>query len=100
MARLAIRKSVNIFSDTQASYLIGMASIVDTQPSYVSGGTEVVKFGVIGDSNTDSFHSDDVRGGTYNATTFNPIEALISIRDFNLGTWGTYAEPRRTDYRL
>lgn len=57
-----------------------------------------VKFGCLGDSGIDAFRGTDNRGGAFGAFTFNPIELLARLRGFDLGSWGNYAEPRRTDY--
>ena len=55
-------------------------------------------FGVLGDSTVDAYRGTDNRGGSYAATTFNPVELLHRLRNFDLGAWGSYSEPRRTDY--
>lgn len=53
---------------------------------------------VLGDSFFDEYRGSDNRGGAYAATTFNLIEILQRRRGFDLGPWGTRAEPRRTGY--
>lgn len=58
----------------------------------------MVKIGCIGDSDTDAFRGTDNRGGSYSAITFNWLELLVNLRSLDCGTWGSYAEPRRTDY--
>lgn len=57
-----------------------------------------VKFGCIGDSGLDSYRGDDNRGGAYAAYSFAPPEILVRLRGWDLGAWGSYGEPRRTDY--
>ena len=57
-----------------------------------------MNFGVLGDSSVDAYRGTDNRGGSYAATTFNAVELLHRLRGFDLGTWGAYSEPRRTDY--
>jgi hypothetical protein len=57
-----------------------------------------LKLGILGDSGADSFRGTDNRGGSYAATTFGPTDLLARFRGFDVGTWGTYAEPRRIDY--
>lgn len=59
-----------------------------------------MNFGVLGDSSVDAYRGTDNRGGAYAAFTLNAVELLHRLRpsDFDLGAWGSYAEPRRTDY--
>lgn len=57
-----------------------------------------LKFGILGDSDTDSYQGDDARGGDFAHVAFCAPEILVRLRSFDLGAWGTYSEPRRTDY--
>lgn len=57
-----------------------------------------IKVGVMGTSKSDAFRGTDNRGGTFSSVTFNWLELLVRLRGFDAGTWGSYAEPRRTDY--
>ena len=57
-----------------------------------------VVVGIIGDSNSDEYHANDNRGGSYSATTFNWAELLHNFRGFDYGAWGSYNEPRRIGY--
>lgn len=54
--------------------------------------------GIMSDSNLDEYQGTDNRGGAYHSHTFNMIELLVMLRGFNLGSWGTYPEPRRTGF--
>lgn len=55
---------------------------------------------IIGDSVQDEYRSNDNRGGTYAATTFNWVELLVNRRGVNVGAWGTRSEPRRSGYEF
>ncbi len=57
-----------------------------------------VKFGIMSDSTSDEYRADDNRGGTFAATTLSWGELLQKYRNFNIGSWGTRSEPRRTGY--
>jgi hypothetical protein len=54
--------------------------------------------GIIGDSLLDEYRGSDNRGGDYASITFNMVELLARLRNFNLGEWGDWGEPRRTGY--
>src|SRR3989344_320275 len=55
---------------------------------------------VMSDSSSDEYRADDNRaGGTqWELTTLAWTELLEKYRGFNLGSWGTRGEPRRTGY--
>lgn len=57
--------------------------------------------GILGDSNTDEYRADDNRAGStqYASTTLNWAELLVNKRGVNIGTWGTWGEPRRSGYK-
>lgn len=57
-----------------------------------------VKFGIVGDSGLDEYRADDNRGGSYASVTYGSIELLVRVLGWNLGTWATRSEPRRTGY--
>jgi hypothetical protein len=70
-----------------------------TQAPVESNGGDLLKgIGIMGDSFYDEYQADDQRGGNYHALTFNLIEILERTRNFNLGPWGRWGEPRRTGY--
>ncbi len=54
--------------------------------------------GLIGASTLDEYRGTENRGGRFADVTFNMAEMLVLLRDFNLGEWGTWDEPRRTGY--
>lgn len=58
----------------------------------------MIKLGVAGDSASDSYQADDNRGGTFHARTFAWTDWGVRLGRWDLGAWGTYSEPRRTDY--
>ncbi len=62
---------------------------------------ETINLGILGDSNTDEYRADDNRaaGTPYQNTTLNWAELLVNERNVNLGTWGTWGEPRRSGYK-
>lgn len=53
---------------------------------------------ILGDSFYDEYRADNNRGGAYAAGTFNAAELMVRLRGLNLGSWGTWGEPRRTGY--
>ena len=53
---------------------------------------------ILGDSFFDEYRADNNRGGAYAAGTFNAAELMVRLRGLNLGSWGTWGEPRRTGY--
>lgn len=55
--------------------------------------------GILGDSFYDEYRGSDWRGGAYAAVTFNLVELLVNKRNFNLGPWGDWGEPRRSGYQ-
>ena len=59
-----------------------------------------IRLGILGDSSEDEYRADDNRaGGTqWAATTLNWTELLHHYGKFDLGTWGTRSEPRRTGF--
>ena len=57
-----------------------------------------IGIGILGDSFYDEYQADDQRGGVFHAVTFNLVEFLVRTRNFNLGSWGSWGEPRRTGY--
>lgn len=58
-----------------------------------------LRVGVLGDSATDEYRGSDNRGGSFAAVTRNWLEQLQVANILRPGTWGSYAEPRRTGYR-
>jgi hypothetical protein len=72
-----------------------------TQPTVETGESDLLKgIGIMGDSFYDEYQADDQRGGNYHALTFNLVEILERTRNFNLGPWGRWGEPRRTGYEF
>lgn len=67
---------------------------VTPQPKVITG------LAIIGDSTQDEYRADDHRGGDYADVTFSWVELLAKERQFNLGAWGTRAEPRRSGYEF
>jgi len=59
---------------------------------------EIKGVGVLGDSQSDEYRSDDNRGVNYPTSTYNWVEILAQDRDLNFGTWNYYEEPRRQGY--
>lgn len=67
--------------------------------SKVTAQTPQIGYGILGDSNSDEFRGTDNRGAEYASTTLNYVELLVKYRGLNVGTWGTWGEPRRTGYK-
>jgi hypothetical protein len=67
-----------------------------TTPPVIAQGNGAL--GILGDSGVDEYRGDDWRGGSYAATTFNWVELLARFRGVNVGSWGSYAAPRRGGY--
>lgn len=59
---------------------------------------ELKGIGVIGDSQSDEYRSDDNRGSNYSNATFNWVEILAQERGVDFGPWSYYEEPRRQGY--
>lgn len=68
----------------------------NTPAPTVAGGP--LTLAILGDSFYDEYRGTDNRGGPYAATTFNLVELLQRLRGVDLGSWGTWGEPRRTGY--
>ena len=78
--------------------IIGISSIGCR--NYPKGGSddEIIGIGVMGDSNSDEYRSNDNRGGKYADTTFSWVELLAQARDLNFGAWGSWDTPRRDGF--
>ena len=82
-----------------ASSPSSMSTPVTTQQPKESNEIDQLQgIGIMGDLFYDEYQADDQRGGDFHAVTFNLVEILERTRDFNLGPWGTWGEPRRTGY--
>lgn len=57
-----------------------------------------MRVGVIGDSQLDEYQGDTMRGGPYNATTFNPLEMMVRILGVNAGAWVWRSDVREVGY--
>jgi len=53
---------------------------------------------ILGDSFYDEYRGSDRRGGEYAQVTYNLVELLVNLRDFNVGSWGKWDPPRREGY--
>ncbi|MGZ9164528.1 MAG: SGNH/GDSL hydrolase family protein [Anaerolineales bacterium] len=71
-----------------------------TSPAIIAINTSsrTAGIGILGDSTSDEYRADDVRGGLYAESTLNWVELLAINRGLNFGKWGTWGEPRRTGY--
>lgn len=79
---------------------ITIVSILYSSRPVQAQGTSGVKFGIIGDSNSDEYRANDNRaGGTqWEATTLVWNELLQKYKGFNIGPWGCRSEPRRCGF--
>ena len=68
------------------------------KPSPTTTPVQITGVGIIGDSLSDEYRADDNRGLTYAPTTLNWVEILQQKRNFPVGEWGVYEEPRREGY--
>lgn len=67
-------------------------------PTPTPKALEVKGIGVIGDSLSDEYQADDLRGYSYSPTTLNWIEQLVKNRDLNFGLWGKWGDIRRSGF--
>lgn len=67
-------------------------------PSIQSMAQAPLRLGIMGDSRDDEYQGTDNRGGAYHLATFNWVEQLVKNRGVDVGSWGTYPEPRRTGF--
>lgn len=94
---LIIKRDILKVMNTFLKYsVIFFLFVIFTQPLETQAQT--VKFGIIGDSNSDEYRADDNRGGSFSSVTFNWAELLQRYRGFNIGAWGCRSEPRRCGY--
>lgn len=60
--------------------------------------TTPLRIGILGDSTVDEYRGTDNRGGDFRDGTYNWLELLVMLRNFNAGPWGNWPEPRRLGY--
>lgn len=69
-----------------------------TTRSQTTSSTPPLRIGILGDSTVDEYRGSDNRGGDYSEGTYNWLELLIMLRNFDAGKWDNWPEPRRTGY--
>lgn len=67
-------------------------------PSQSPAAFTVKGIGVIGDSLSDEYQADDMRGYEFSPTTLNWIEQLVKSRNLNFGVWGKWGDVRRNGF--
>jgi phospholipase/lecithinase/hemolysin len=77
----SIQHLLTMFSPAPIKHVIGIKGI-----------------GVIGDSQSDEYQGDDLRGFAYAPRTLNWVEQLVKSRHVNFGTWQVWGDVRRTGF--
>lgn len=80
-----------------SSVLIIFAFFVTTR-SQTTSSTPPLRIGILGDSTVDEYRGTDNRGGDYRDGTYNWLELLVMLRNFDAGKWDNWPEPRRLGY--
>jgi hypothetical protein len=96
--RMSLRASSTVAMVLLVGLVVPLVFVIPrtaAQPASVDPGV-----GVLGDSNSDEYRTDDCRGcGTpVEATTLNWVELLARYRGVNFGPVGTWGAPRRAGY--
>lgn len=80
-----------------SGFVIMFTLLLTTRSQNVSS-TPSLRIGILGDSTVDEYRGSDNRGGEYAEHTFNWLELLVRLRNFDAGQWEDWPEPRRTGY--